>query len=91
MACRDHLGHTLGHTWTFGPQWLVDTQQPKHKDQLIVLHSCWCYEAAELDYMTSRKESGLIKGLLSSAVDTFLAPYGRFIEAHPRRSIMVGT
>jgi len=75
----------------FGPTWLVDTQQPKHKDQLIVLHSCWCYEAAELDYMTSRKESGLIKGLLSSAVDTFLAPYGRFIEAHPRRSIMVGT
>ena len=42
-------------------------------------------------YMTSRKESGLIKGLLSSAVDTFLAPYGRFMEAHPRRSIMVGT
>ena len=75
----------------FGPKWLVDTQQPKHKDQLIVLHSCWCYEAAELDYMTSRKESGLIKGLLSSAVDTFLAPYGRFMEAHPRRSIMVGT
>lgn len=75
----------------FGHTWLVDTQQPKHKDQLIVLHSCWCYEAAELDYMTSRKESGLIKGLLSSAVDTFLAPYGRFIEAHPRRSIMVGT
>ena len=33
----------------FGPTWLVDTQQPKHKDQLIVLHSCWCYEAAELD------------------------------------------
>ena len=75
----------------FGPQWLVDTQQPKHKDQLLVLHRCWCYEAAELDYMTSRKESGLIKGLLSSAVDTFLAPYGRFLEAHPRRSIMVGT
>ena len=75
----------------FGPMWLVDSQQPKHKDQLIVLHSCWCYEAAELDYMTSRKESGLIKGLLSSAVDTFLAPYGRFMEAHPRRSIMVGT
>ena len=25
----------------FGPQWLVDTQQPKHKDQLIVLHSHW--------------------------------------------------
>lgn len=75
----------------FGPKWLVDTQQPKHKDQLLVLHRCWCYEAAELDYMTSRKESGLIKGLLSSAVDTFLAPYGRFIEAHPRRSIMVGT
>ena len=75
----------------FGPQRLDDTQQPKHKDQLLVLHRCWCYEAAELDYMTSRKESGLIKGLLSSAVDTFLAPYGRFIEAHPRRSIMVGT
>ena len=75
----------------FGPQLLVDTQQPKHKDQILVLHRCWCYEAAELDYMTSRKESGLIKGLLSSAVDTFLAPYGRFIEAHPRRSIMVGT
>ena len=75
----------------FGPKWLVDTQQPKHKDQLIVLHSCWCYEAAELDYMTSRKESGLIKGLLCSAVDTFLAPYGRFMEPHPRRSIMVGT
>ena len=40
----------------FGPKWLVDTQQSKHKDQLIVLHRCWCDEAAELDYMTSPKD-----------------------------------
>jgi len=75
----------------FGPDWLIDTQQPKHLDQLMVLHGCWAYEAAELDYLVSRSDQGQLKGLVSSSIDTFKAPYGRYVEAHPRRSIMVGT
>ena len=74
----------------FGPKWLVDTQQPKHKDprsaQVLVLRA-----KAELDLHDSRKESGLIKGLLINYYGHLPSPYGRFIEAHPRRSIMVGT
>ena len=73
------------------PAWLNDTTQPKEKETLQAIHSCWIMELAELDSLTGRREAGAVKNLLSSSVDKYQAPYGRAIEECPRRSIMIGT
>ena len=73
------------------PEWLNDTTQPKEKETLQAIHSCWVMELAELDSLTSKKEAGAVKALLSSSVDKYQLPYGRAIEERPRRSIMIGT
>jgi predicted P-loop ATPase len=73
------------------PSWLNDTTQPKEKETLQAIHSCWVMELAELDSLTSRKEAGTVKALLSSSIDKYQPPYGRTIEECPRRSIMIGT
>ena len=73
------------------PDWLNDTTQPKEKETLQAIHSCWVMELAELDSLTSKKEAGAVKALLSSSVDKYQLPYGRAIEERPRRSIMIGT
>jgi len=73
------------------PELLNDTTQPKEKETLQAIHSCWVMELAELDSLTSKKEAGAVKALLSSSVDKYQLPYGRAIEERPRRSIMIGT
>jgi predicted P-loop ATPase len=73
------------------PAWLNDTSQPKEKETLQAIHSCWIMELAELDSLTGKRESGAVKALLSSSVDKYQPPYGRAIEECPRRSIMIGT
>lgn len=71
--------------------WLNDTTQPKEKETLQAIHSCWILELAELDSLTGKRESGAVKALLSSSIDKYQPPYGRTIEECPRRSIMIGT
>ena len=73
------------------PAWLNDTTQPKEKETLQAIQSCWIMELAELDSLTGKRESGAVKALLSSSVDKYQPPYGRTIEECPRRSIMIGT
>jgi hypothetical protein len=73
------------------PEWLNDTTQPKEKETLQAIHSCWVMELAELDSLTSKKEAGSVKNLISVSVDKYQLPYGRAIEVRPRRSIMIGT
>jgi len=73
------------------PALFCDTAQEGDKDLRLAIHTCWIYELAELDAVTNRKEAAAVKALLSSAVDTFRPPYGRSIDKHPRRSIMVGS
>lgn len=73
------------------PAWLNDTTQPKEKETLQAIHSCWIMELAELDSLTGKRESGAVKALLSSSVDKYQPPYARAIEECPRRSIMIGT
>lgn len=73
------------------PDWLNDTTQPKEKETLQAIHSCWVMEFAELDSLTTKREAGAVKALLSSSVDKYQLPYGRAIEERPRRSIMIGT
>lgn len=73
------------------PDWLNDTTQPKEKETLQAIHSCWVMELAELDSLTTKREAGAVKALLSSSIDKYQLPYGRAIEECPRRSIMIGT
>lgn len=61
------------------------------KDDLLKLHRSWVMEWAELDHVTSRKAAGQIKAFLTTQSDLFRAPYGKSVEATPRRGIIVGS
>jgi predicted P-loop ATPase len=61
------------------------------KDDLLKLHRSWIMEWAELDHVTSRKHAGQIKSFLTTQSDLFRAPYGKAVEACPRRGIIVGS
>jgi predicted P-loop ATPase len=61
------------------------------KDDVMVLHRSWIMEWAELDHITNRKHAGQVKAFLSQAVDLLRVPYGKSVEAFPRRGIIVGT
>jgi predicted P-loop ATPase len=61
------------------------------KDDLLKLHRSWVMEWAELDHVTSRKAAGQIKAFLTTQSDLFRAPYGKAVEATPRRGIIVGS
>ena len=71
--------------------WFCDTWQEKHQDLYMAIQTCWFMEIAELDSMTTKKDQGEIKAILSSSVDTFKRPYARTIGKHPRPSILVGS
>jgi predicted P-loop ATPase len=71
--------------------WFVDTHQDKELDTKLAIHNCWIYELQELESVTGKRESGRVKALLSSSVDSFKQPYGYGISDHPRRSIFVAS
>ncbi len=60
------------------------------KDFYQALGANFIVEMAELDALT-RAEVTTVKAIITSRVDQYRAPYGRVIERHPRRSVMVGT
>ena len=61
------------------------------KDDLMVLHSSWIMEWAELDQVTTKKHSGMVKAFLSKSSDMFRVPYGRTTEEFKRRCLVVGS
>ena len=71
--------------------WFSDTWQDKPQDLFMQIQRCWFYELAELDSMTSKKDAGTLKALLSSSIDSFRSPYARGIHDNPRPSIMVAS
>ena len=73
------------------PNWFCDTWEPNRKDLYMHLQTCFIYELAELETLTTKKAVGEVKGLLSSSIDTFRPPYGRNVIKAPRPSVMVGT
>ena len=85
------IGKSTGIRILANPEWLTDTAQDKHEDFLLAIHSCWIYELAELDSITSKKEAGALKNNLSSPKYTIRVPYGRSHETFQRSSIFWGT
>lgn len=73
------------------PEFFADTPQEKDQDLRLLIQTCWIYELAELEHVTSKRESGALKAVLSSSVDKFRVPYGSNIGDYPRPSIIVGT
>jgi hypothetical protein len=75
----------------FGEQWVADwSRDIDHKDFLMQLRGNLCIEVAELASF-ARSELNGIKAMLTSTTDKFRPPYGAVVEAHPRRSVLVGT
>jgi len=56
-----------------------------------VTHQCWIYELAEIETVTSNKDIGALRALLSSKKDVFRAPYAGASAKHLRRGIFVGS
>lgn len=72
--------------------WFIDNISDFHsKDTLLACHNgVWIAECAELDFM-SKVEITAQKSFASRRIDTFRAPYDRFVKDYPRQFVMVGT
>jgi len=71
--------------------WYSSSIPENEKDLLLNVHSTWIYELAELESVTSRKESGRLKNLITTSVDLVRVPYGRTSERMPRPSVFCAT
>ena len=75
-----------------GGDWFSDSLKDINgKDSLMTLHSAWLSEFAEIDTMSTKKETGAVKAFLSQSTDIFRVPYGKTTEKFPRRGIVVGS
>jgi putative DNA primase/helicase len=71
--------------------WFADTKiDLSSKDAYMLLKGVWIYEVAELNTISGASNEA-VKAWLSSRVDRYRRPYGRLVEAHPRRVVLVGT
>ncbi len=73
------------------PLWFCDSTPKDSKEMIMNMHSCWIFELAELENVTSKKGVGELKALITTASDMIKKPYGRNIERDDRRSIMVSS
>jgi predicted P-loop ATPase len=71
--------------------WFCDSSiDMNSKDAYLALRGRWLIEFAELDSL-SKAESTRAKSFISSAIDTYREPYGRYTLQHPRHCILIGT
>ena len=71
--------------------WFSDTPLDlRSKDAYQALHGKWIVEHAEMESVRGRSATR-VKSFLSSATDSFRAPYARAPEDHPRQCVFIGT
>ncbi|MGL5113618.1 MAG: VapE domain-containing protein [Flavobacterium sp.] len=72
--------------------WFIDNISDfTNKDTLLACHNgVWIAECSELDFM-SKTEITAQKAFNSRQIDSFRAPYDRFVKEYPRQFVMVGT
>jgi len=85
------IGKTRFWATLASPAWHTSSKPKEEKDFLLVLHSTWIYELAELESVTSRHEAGVLKNLTTTSIDTLRVPYGKTTAARARPSILVGS
>jgi hypothetical protein len=73
------------------PAWFNCTAPDSDKDLILNVHGCWLFELAELESITSKREVGQLRNLITTQVDLFRVPYGKATAHHKRRSIFVGS
>ena len=72
-------------------EWVCDTWQDVKKQLLMAIGTCWIYELAELDYMTTKHHQGNLKGMFTSQIDQYPPPYARAMGKFPRPSVFAAT
>ena len=72
-------------------EWVCDTWQEVQKQLLMAIGTCWIYELAELDHMTSKQHEGSLKGMFTSQIDQYPPPYARAMGKFPRPSVFAAT
>mgnify|MGYP003507803933 FL=1 len=73
-------------------EWFSDTAVDiENKDAMLQINGAWIYELGEIEHVTGRAHAGRIKAFISSAKDTFRAPFHRTLSAFPRSNVIVGS
>jgi predicted P-loop ATPase len=70
---------------------LGDFSGHNKKDACAKLRTNWFVEIAELDKLTSRKESGELKSFITTKIDDYRPAYARTTKKFKRRNIFVAT
>jgi predicted P-loop ATPase len=74
------------------PRWFTDSEpQIGNKDAYLSIAGFWLVELAELDGITSRRESASIKSFITSAIDHYRPPYGARTISAKRTCVFCGT
>ncbi|WP_259739714.1 VapE domain-containing protein [Synechococcus sp. CS-205] len=71
--------------------WFNCTTPDDDKDLILNIHSCWIFELGELETITSKREVGQLRNLITTATDNIRVPYGKTTAPYPRCSILVGS
>lgn len=72
--------------------WFIDSPIDVHtKDAFQVGRTAWLVELAELESLRRAKDATAIKAHITSAVDTYRASYGRFVQDVPRTYLFIGS
>lgn len=76
-----------------GGAWFSDSVKDlESKDSLMIVHSNWILEIAEIDRVTSKKQAGSIKHWLTQKTDSYRKPYARELEPNlPRPCVFCAT
>jgi hypothetical protein len=75
-----------------GGDWHADSfVDISNKDSFIQIHSAWLYELAELENVVTGRAESRLKAWITSAHDTFRAPFARTAQRHARAVVLCGT
>ena len=73
------------------PRWYCSSVPDSDKDLLLNVHSTWLFELAELENVTTKREVGQMKNLITTSSDHIRVPYGKATEEKDRNSIFVSS
>lgn len=73
------------------PKWYCSSVPDSDKDLLLNVHSTWLFELAELENVTTKREVGQMKNLITTSSDHIRVPYGKATEEKERNSIFVSS
>ena len=73
------------------PSWYCSSVPDSDLNLLLNVHQTWLFELAELENVTTRREVGQMKNLVTTSSDHIRVPYGKATEEKQRASIFVSS